>query len=603
MRDAGKARRSVYNSVSEDLIQKHPKMFNIFLALVLISLIAMGAFLLSDILSFKSNTSHKGLFSGLDLKIHQGTIKTVESWQEISISLIDQFKSILGINPQDNTKAKKAVNSSKARALMAKNKVSKTKETHASVKNLSHQVALNSSNSSRTPTVVQSVKEASAPSDTIIGSADFDSGSDTPVRSVEDNPSKDNSNSVAHPADEISSVPFNSVVGNQPLDNDFQINETQINESVSNETQMNESQTNESQVNESLTNQTQISESLVNETQMNETQIDEFPVNDSQVGEPQTKESQLAKSRMNQTKVSESQVNETRMNDSQISKSLKNESKGHEPKRDSYPISGVSSVLPEAKFEGNDSRSNSDLFISGKPNHSFDNISSGSTESARPQTNSTTSIPTEIEGRIASDKNSSTKSVPGESDRINNKTYSSEKDSYNLTTKGSATRHEKAQNESTLSKADKKDKLIPIVTKARNSNISINNTSHKPSNIGSNKVNKSLERLEGNSNSAESSTRVVLAKNDTSNKIQEPYSGHGNNLTKNGQNQGKPSLSSLPLVNNGTGISQNHSGANSKNVINTKVSNQSQESQKKQTNNGNRFRTLKVPTPPWMKKK
>lgn len=601
MRDAGKARRSAYNSVSEDLIQKHPKMFTIFLALVLISLIAMGAFLLSDILSFKSNTSHKGLFSGLDLKVHQGNIKTVESWQEISISLIDQFKSILGINPHDNTKAMKAVNSSKARALMAKNKVSKTKETHASVKNLSHQVALNSSNSSRTPTVVQSVKEASAPSDTIIGSADFDSGSDTPVKSLEDNPSKDNS--VAHSADEISSVPFNSVVGNQPLDNDFQINETQINESGLNETQMDESQTSESQLNESLTNQTKISESLVNETQMNETQIDESPVNDSQVGEPRTKESQLAESRMNQTKVSESQVNETRMNDSQIAKSLTNESKGHEPKRDSYPISSISNVLPEAKFEGNDSRSSSDLFISGKTNNSIDNISSGSTDSARPQTNSTTSIPTEIEGRIASDKNSSTMSVSRESDRINNKTYSSEKDSYNLTTKGSATRHEKAQNESTLSKADKKDKLIPIVSKARNSNISINNTSHKSSNVGLNEVNKSLERLKGNSNSSESSTRVVLAKNDTSNKIQEPYSGHGNNLTKTGQNHGKSSLSSQPLVNNRTEISQNHSGANSKNVVYDKVSTQPQESQKKQTNNGNRFRTLKVPTPPWMKKK
>lgn len=601
MRDAGKAGKSLYNSVSEGLIQKHPKMFNIFLALVLISLIAMGAFLLSDILSFKSNTSHKGLFSGLDLKVHQGNIKTVESWQEIGIRQIDQFKSILGINSHENTKAKKAVNSNKARAIMAKNKVSKTKETHASVKNLSHQVALNSSNSSRTQTVVQWAKEASAPSATIIGSADFDSGSDTPVKSLEDNPSKDNS--VAHPADEISSVPFNSVVGNQPLDNDFQINETQINESGLNETQMNESQTSESQVNESLTNQTQISESLMNETQMNETQIDKSPVNDSQAGEPQTKESKLAESWINQTKISESQVNETRMNDSQISKSPINESKGNDPKKNSYPISGVSNVLPEAKFEGNESRSSSDLFISGKPNNSFDNISSVSTDSARPQTSSTTSNPTEIEGTIASDKNRSTTSVPRESGRINNETYSTEKDSNNLTTKGSATRDEKAQNESTLSKADKKDKLIPIVSKASNGNISVNNTSHKSSNIGSNKVNKTLERVKGNSKSSESSTRVVLAKNNTTSKIQEPYSGHGNNLTKTGQNQERSSLSSLPLVNNMTEISQNHSGANSKNVIYAKVSTQSQESQKKQNNNGNRFRTLKVPTPPWMKKK
>lgn len=600
MRDAGKARKSIYNSVSEDLIQKHPKMFNIFLALVLISLIAMGAFLLSDILSFKSNTLHKGLFSGLDPKVHQGTIKTVESWQEIDIRLIDQFKSILGINSQENTKAKKAVNSNKARALMAKNKVSKTKENHANVKNLSHQVALNSSNSSRTQKFAQSAKDGGVPIATIIGTADFDSGSDTPVKSLEDNPSKDNS--IAYPADEVSSVPFNEVVENQPQDNDFQVNETQINESKSNETQMNESQTSESQMNESLTNQTQIGESRVNKTQMNETQIDGSSLNDSQVDDPQSEESQLAEFRMNQTQISESQVNETRMNDSQNANSLINESKGHELKMDPYPIS-VSNVLPEAKFEGNDSRNSSDLFISGKPSHSFDNISSGSTNSTRPQTSSKTSNPTEIESRIASDKNSSTMSVPPEPDRFNNKTNSIENDSYNLTTKSGATRDEKAQNESTLSKADKKEKLIPIVSKERNSNISVNNTLHKSSNIGSNKVNKSLERVKGNSNSSESSTRIVLAKKDTYNKIQEPNSDHANNLTKTGQNQGKSSLSSLPLVNNGTEISLNNSGANNKNVNYARVSTQSQESQKKQTNNGNRFRTLKVPTPPWMKKK
>jgi hypothetical protein len=601
MRDPGKTRSSIYSSVSKGLIQKHPKMFNVFLALTLICLIAMSAFLLSDILSFKSDTSHKGPFTGFDLKVHQENIKTIKTWQENGIRLMDQFKSILGINSLNSAAAKKAaVNSYKARALMAKNRVPKAKETRASVKNLSHQVPLNSSNSSRTQTLVQSAKEASAPNATITGSADFDSVSDTPVKCWEYNPSKDNS--VAYQADGAGADPFNAVGGNQPQDNYFQKNETQINESQLNETQINDFQINESQLIEVRTNQTQVSESPMNETRMNETQTNESRVNDTRIDESQTNESQLIESRINQTQVIESRMNETQMNDSQIVESLTNESKGNEPERDSYPTSNISNVLPDAKLEGNESRSSSYLFISEKPNSLFDNLSSGSTDSARPQTSSTTSKPTEIEGRIASDKNGSAVSAPKESDRVNNKTYS-ENDTYNLTTNGSNTRDEKAKNESTLSESNKCDKMAPIVLKARNSNVSVNNTPDKSSNIGSNKMNKNLENLKGHSNSSELSTRVVFANNVTSNKIQEHHNGSNNNLTKTGQSQGRSSLSSLSLVNNGTEISQNHAGADGKNVIYTKVSAQSQESKKKQTNNGNRFRTLRISTPSWMKKK
>ncbi len=669
MRDPEKTRSTIYSSVSKGLIQKHPKMFNIFLALALICLIAMGAFLLSDILSFKSNTSHKGPFTGFDLKVPQGSIKAIKTWQENGIRLMDQFKSILGINSLNSAAAKKAaVNSYKARALMAKNRVPKAKETNASMKNLNHQqISLNSSNSSRAQRLVQSAKKASAP---IIGSSDLDSGSDTPVKCWEYNPSKDKS--VAYQADRADAVPFNAIGGNQPQNNDFQMNETQINESrvndtqvdesqtneirmnetrtnesrvndtqidesqtnesqltesrinqtqVSespiNETQMNEtgtnesrvndtrideSQTNESQLTESRINQTQVSESPINETRMNETRTNESRVNDTRIDESQTNESQLTESRINQTQIIESRMNETRMNDSQIVESLTNESKGNEQQRDSYPTSNISNVLPDAKLGGNESRSSSYLFISGRPNLSFDNPSSGSTDSARPQTSSTTSKPTETEGRIASDKNGSAVSAPKESDLINDKTYI-ENGTFNLTTNDSAIKDKKAQNESMLSVQDKRGKLTPIVSKVRDDNVSVNNTPDKSSNVGSNKINEGFGNLKGHSNSSESSTRVVLAKNNISNKIQEPNNDLSNNLTKTGQSQGRSSLSAMSSFNNGTEISQNHAGDNSKNDIYTKVSAQSQESKKKQTNNGNRFRSLKIPTPPWMKKK
>jgi hypothetical protein len=631
MRDAGKARRSIYSSVSEDLIQKHPKMFNIFLALVLISLIAMGAFLLSDILSFKSNPTHKGLFSGLDLKVHQGNIKTVETWQEIGIRLMDQFKSILEINSHDNAKPKKAANSNKARALMAKNKVSKTKEAHASVKNLSHQVPLNSSNSSRTQTLVQSAKEADA---TIIEGADFDSGSDTPVKNSESSPSNDNS--VAYQSNGTGAVPSNEVIKNETPENDpqknetnineFRVNETMncsqiketrknetlINESMVNETQIDESLITESQVNESRTNQTQISEAQMNGTQMTETQFDESLVKDTQIDEPQTNESQLKESRINQTQITESRVNETQtnetlINDSQIVKSLTNESRGIEPRRASDPDNNTSTVPPEARLEGNKSMSSPYLFIAGKPEHPSDNLSSGSIDSARSRISSMTSNTTEVGGRIAPDKNSSAVSVPQESDRVNNKTYG-ENDTCNLAISSSSIRDEKTQKQSRLSEPSNGDKILPVISKAPNCNASVNNTPVGVSNIKSNKMNKSLESIKGNSNSSELSTGAVLANNITSHKIQEHQNASNNNLTKTGQSQGKSSISAMSSFNNGAEISQNHAsqnhtGANSKNVVYTKVSAQSQESPKKQTNNINRFRTLKIPTPPWMKKK
>ena len=623
MRNPEKTRSSIYSSVSKGLIQKHPKTFNIFLALALICLIAMGAFLLSDILSFKSNTSHKGPFTGFDLKIPQGSIKTIKTWQENGIRLMDQFKSVLGINSLNSAAAKKsAVNNYKAQALMAKNRVPKAKETNASMKNLNHQqIPLNSSNSSRAQTLVQSAKKASAP---MRGSSDLDSGSDTPVKCWDYNPSKDNS--VAYQADGAGAVSFNAVGGNQPQDNDFQKNETQLNESWVNDTQVvesqknetqmdetqidesrvndtqiDESQTNGSQLTEFRTNQTKVSESPMNETRMNEIRTNESRVNDTPIDESQTNESQLTESRINQTQVIESRMNETQMNDSQIVESLTNESKGNKQEWDSHPTNNISNVLSDVKLEGNGSRSSSYLFISGKPNLSFDNPSSGSTDSARPQTSSTTSKPTETEGRIASDKNGSAVSAPKESDRLNDKTYV-ENGTFNLTTNDSVNKDKKAQNESMPSEQDEEGKITSIVSKVRNSNVSVNNTPDKSSNIESNKMDKSLEILEGHSNSSKSSTGVVLAKN-TSNKIQEPYNSLSNNLTKTGQSQGRSSLSSVSSFNNGTEISQNHAVANNENVNYTKVSAQSQESQKKQTISGNRFRTLRIPTPPWMKKK
>ena len=88
MKDMARSRKAIFKTFREGLIQKHPNVFNIFLILALISLVIAGAFLLSDIMSYKSNAAQNGAYSALSLKIHQESQATVKNWQEKGINLI-----------------------------------------------------------------------------------------------------------------------------------------------------------------------------------------------------------------------------------------------------------------------------------------------------------------------------------------------------------------------------------------------------------------------------------------------------------------------------------------------------------------------------------
>ena len=66
MKDFAGSRTTYYSLAREKLLGKHPRILNVLLVLVLISMAGFAAFLLSDILSFGSNSDHRTFLAGLE---------------------------------------------------------------------------------------------------------------------------------------------------------------------------------------------------------------------------------------------------------------------------------------------------------------------------------------------------------------------------------------------------------------------------------------------------------------------------------------------------------------------------------------------------------
>ena len=66
MKDFAGSRTTYYSLAREKLLRKHPRILNVLLVLALISLAGFAAFLLSDILSFGSNSDHRTFLIGLE---------------------------------------------------------------------------------------------------------------------------------------------------------------------------------------------------------------------------------------------------------------------------------------------------------------------------------------------------------------------------------------------------------------------------------------------------------------------------------------------------------------------------------------------------------
>jgi hypothetical protein len=291
MKDMERSRETIFKTFREGLIQKHPKALNIFLILALISLVIAGAFLLSDIMSFKSNADQKGPFGGLYLKMPKESQTMVKNWQEKGITLINQLKSILRMKEPVKDAVKDSTNKNKAQALLAKNRLAKAKEARTRTGNLSHREnSVVSPNSSRTLALVQPLMMTSS---IMTGSGGSEGSS---AKDIENN------HLVVAVTSNISENQLNSnkSISNESVSNDSVFNESVVSESVSDESLLNEPV-----MNESSTNKPSISESALNESVVNESVSDESLLNEPVMNESSTNKSSISESALKESVVNE----------------------------------------------------------------------------------------------------------------------------------------------------------------------------------------------------------------------------------------------------------------------------------------------------------
>ena len=235
MKDKARS-RTYYSLAREKLMENYPKIFSFMLILALISLTGLAAFLISDILSFGSDSAHKGALVGIDLQ--------------------DRGKSILAILNGNDEKTN----------LMAANNSENAKGILTGTENLSAQVE--SSNSSRTGTSFsQSQVSGSATADGTTSS----SSSDKQTKKRKVNSSSRKNDFIASSADSSKSA----------KESDDQLNQTQVNQTQQIQTMINQSQKNQSRINDSQIIRLQANDSQIIQLQANDSQI-----NTSQASEP-----------------------------------------------------------------------------------------------------------------------------------------------------------------------------------------------------------------------------------------------------------------------------------------------------------------------------
>ncbi|MGD0951571.1 MAG: hypothetical protein ABR985_04125 [Methanotrichaceae archaeon] len=614
MKDMERSRETIFKTFREGLIQKHPKALNIFLILALISLVIAGAFLLSDIMSFKSNADQKGPFGGLYLKMPKESQTIVKNWQEKGITLINQLKSILRMKEPVKDAVKDSTNKNKAQALLAKNRLAKAKEARTRTGNLSHREnSVVSPNSSRTLALVQPLMMTSS---IMTGSGGSEGSSYSPSNSGEDSSAKDieNNHLVVAVTSNISENQLNSnkSISNESVSNDSvfnesvmsesstnkpSISESALNESVSdesllNEPVMNESSTNKSSISESALNESVSDESLLNEPVMNESSTNKSSISESALNESVSDESLLNEPVMNESVANKSAISESALNESVVNESQIRQSNTNQSEMRINLSSNTSNSLPATGQESNSTRNSSYPIVTRNTNLSFDNHSTGFIALQQSQTNFAASNSAEIHNNITQDKNGSSASAPPEFNNANNEIHNQNETS-NLKTNSDSTQDEKAKNELEGTMLNQRSNITSDALASSSKDIPPNSVPDKASNITPNQITKSL-----NPDSAPTTGNTLLASDSTS-QLQEPKQ----NQTYN-RNESKTLLDgssiSLPLPNNNTEELQNHAEQNTntekKKVSTSSASVKSRESKKGLANRPN-IRSLKVQAP------
>jgi len=570
--------------------------FNIFLILALISLVIAGAFLLSDIMSYKSNTAQNGAYSALSLKTHQESQATVKNWQEKGINLIAQLKSVLGMKGPAKVAGKDAAVRDKARALLAKNRLAKAKVARTKTENLSRQEnPMSPSNSSRTRTLDHPLKATSA---IMIGSAESEGSTDSSIHNGEDSSSSDIENNQP-----VVTVPF-TISENQPdtiksvSDESVSI-ESGSNESTSNESILKNSDPNEPAMNDSLLIEQDMNESILIKSVSNYSILNNSVTNEPILSNSVTNKSIFRKENMNESLLNESKMNEPVVTKSAINKSVLNESMVNESQMHMNSSINTSRSMLATDNGSNGTRNNTHPFVPRSTNLTSDNLSPGSVALVRSQMNIATMNSTEIHGGIAQDRNSSAASsligFNNTNEEIGNQNKTSD-----LKANNDSAQDKKAKNESQGALPDQKNTTSDALASSRNNNISASGVPDKTSNITSDQITRSLE---GHLNS-EPAGKTSVANNSIS-QFQEPKQNQTYNQDETSPRSNGSSIPLPSLPDNKTKGLQNNAVKNKnaeKKVSSSSGSAKSQESKKGPARSVNKFRTLKLPTPSWITK-
>jgi len=291
MKDFAGSRTTYYSLAREKLLGKHPRILNALLVLVLISMAGFAAFLLSDILSFGSNSDHQTILVGLEGQDSIDNIMSIINWNEKGIEPAAVEDPVA---PRRRFNNPLETNTSPGRGDIVRVAADKSGDGNSSP--------------SRAAYISQNAKEQNNHSNSSRTASNQPSRGSTVVSAGDTSSSK----LVKEKTAPLIKMNYGSSSGkpiSQPLKQKPQANATQVNTTRVNTTQLNTTTVNAAQVSNIQTNNSSINplqkeavsstRSPVYSFSLSQSQADPTSIKADPIGQSQTKAAEIDSSQMN----------------------------------------------------------------------------------------------------------------------------------------------------------------------------------------------------------------------------------------------------------------------------------------------------------------
>ncbi len=304
MKDFAGSRTTYYSLAREKLLSKHPRILNVLLVLVLISMAGFAAFLLSDILSFGSNSDHQTFLVGLEGQDSIDSIMSIINWNEKDIEPAAVEDPVA---PRRRFNNPLETNTSPGRGDIVQVAANKSGEGNSSPSRAVYisqnaKEQNNHSNSSRTAS-----KQPSSGS-TVVSTGDTSSSKLVKEKTAP---------LIKMNHGSSSGTPITQPLKQKPQANATQVNTTQVNTKKVNTTQVNTTRVNTTQLNTTTVNAAQVSNIQTNNSSINPLQkeavsstrspVYSFPLSQLQVDSTSIEATPIGQS---QTKAAESDISQ-----------------------------------------------------------------------------------------------------------------------------------------------------------------------------------------------------------------------------------------------------------------------------------------------------